>query len=88
MTDIEGVDTLMINDVLYVEELKHNLLSISQLCDKGLKVTFKCDYYTIHKKDSSEIELKGIRHNNIYLIDLENASSSSITCLVTKEENS
>jgi len=28
-------DILVIHDVLYVEGLKHNLLSISQLCDKG-----------------------------------------------------
>jgi len=28
-----------------------------------------------------------MRHNNIYLIDLNNASSSYITCLVAKEEN-
>ena len=28
-----------------------------------------------------------MRHNNIYLIDLDNASSSDITCLVVKEEN-
>jgi hypothetical protein len=25
-----------IEDILYVEELKYNLLSINQLCDKGL----------------------------------------------------
>ncbi|WP_229130453.1 hypothetical protein, partial [Ancylomarina sp. 16SWW S1-10-2] len=29
------------NDVAYVEGLKHNLLSISQLCDKGFLVDFK-----------------------------------------------
>jgi len=28
-----------------------------------------------------------MRHNNIYLIDLDKASSSDITCLVVKEEN-
>jgi len=28
-----------------------------------------------------------MRNNNIYLIDLDNASSSNITCLVAKEEN-
>ena len=26
-----------------------------------------------------------MRHNNIYLIDLDNASSSDITCMVVKE---
>jgi len=36
-SDISGVDTLEIKDVLLVEGLKHNLLSISQLCDKDSK---------------------------------------------------
>ncbi|XP_052735191.1 uncharacterized protein LOC128197408 [Vigna angularis] len=35
--NIGGGSTLTIKDVLYVEGLKHNLLSISQLCDKGFK---------------------------------------------------
>jgi len=30
-----------INNVLLVEGLKHNLISISQLCDKGFKVMFE-----------------------------------------------
>ena len=34
-------DILIIHDVLYVEGLKHNLLSISQLCDKEYQVIFK-----------------------------------------------
>jgi len=85
--DVGGGNTLEIKDVLYVEGLKHNLLSISQLCDKGLKVIFESDYCTIHQKDSKEVTLKGMRHNNIYLIDLDTASSSDITCLVVKEEN-
>ena len=29
-----------IDDVLLVSGLKHNLLSVSQLCDKGYKVSF------------------------------------------------
>jgi len=46
--DVGGGDTLEIKDVLLVEGLKHNLLSISQLCDKGFKVIFESDYCTIH----------------------------------------
>jgi len=34
-------DFAKINDVEYVEGLKHNLLSISQLCDCGFEVIFK-----------------------------------------------
>ena len=56
--DVGGGDTLEIKDVLLVEGLKHNLLSISQLCDKGLKVIFESDYCTIHQKDYNEIALK------------------------------
>ena len=73
--------------MLFVEGLKHNLLNISQLCAKGLKVIFESDYCTIHQKDYKEITLKGMKHNNIYLVDLDNASSSNITCLLAKKEN-
>ena len=38
--DVGGGNTLEIKDVLFMEGLKHNLLSIIQLCDKGLKVIF------------------------------------------------
>jgi len=34
-------DSAKIEDVQYVEDLKHNLLSISQLCDSGYEVVFK-----------------------------------------------
>ena len=33
--------SLIIEDVLLVDGLKHNLLSISQLCDKGYNIIFK-----------------------------------------------
>ena len=43
---IEGIGSIGINSSTYIENvllvggLKHNLLSISQLCDKGHKVIF------------------------------------------------
>jgi len=39
--DIGVKGNLIIQNVLLVEGLKHNLLSISQLCDKGLQVTLQ-----------------------------------------------
>ncbi|GAV83708.1 hypothetical protein CFOL_v3_27154 [Cephalotus follicularis] len=36
-----GNNRTLIHNVLYVNGLKHNLLSISQLCDKDCKVTFE-----------------------------------------------
>jgi len=38
---IGNENKFLIHDVLHVEGLKHNLLSISQLCDKQYQVTFK-----------------------------------------------
>ena len=32
--------SLLIENVILVDRLKHNLLSISQLCDRGFKVNF------------------------------------------------
>ena len=40
-----------IKHVLYVESLKHNLLSISQLCDKSFRVCF--DAHACHFIDSN-----------------------------------
>jgi len=40
-SDIGVKGNLIIENVLLIEGLKHNLLSISQLCDKGLQVTFQ-----------------------------------------------
>jgi len=47
-----------IENVLYVEGLKHSLLSISQLCDKGYKVNFESKGCTI-SSDSSEVTSLG-----------------------------
>ena len=38
---VENENSLLIHDVLYVESLKHNLLSISQLCDRGYQVSLE-----------------------------------------------
>jgi len=41
--DVGSHDSIIIKDMLLVDGLKHNLLSIIQLCDKGYEVTFKPD---------------------------------------------
>ena len=71
-----------IKNVLLVEGLKHNLISISQLCDKGFKVMFEPNSCLICDAHGS-IVLIGKRVNNIYLLDLHHASFS-IHCLLQK----
>ena len=74
-----------IKNVLLVEGLKHNLISISQLCEKRFKVMFEpnnCFIYNTY----GIIVLIGKRFHNIYLLDLHHASFN-IHCLLKKEDD-
>ena len=59
-----------IDDVMFVEGLAYNLLSISQLCDKGHKVLFNFKTFTIFQPNSEVVKFTEKRVNNIYMIDL------------------
>jgi hypothetical protein len=48
-------------DVLFVEGLKHNLLSVSQVYDRGCKVFFTSKDCRIKSMDSGQLVAKGIR---------------------------
>ena len=50
-------NSFLIHDVLYVEGLKHNLLSISHLCDRGYQVTFRTNSCEIRLPNSKEVML-------------------------------
>ena len=76
-----------IEDVLYVEGLKHNLLSISQLCDKGFKIKFTKDECFIEDEVTHEVKLKGKRLNNIFMISL-NDLSLKVKCLMANNNDS
>ena len=45
----------LIDDVLLVDSLNHNLLSIIQLCDKRYRVTFEKSHCGVFEKGSNEI---------------------------------
>ncbi|XP_043714578.1 uncharacterized protein LOC122662940 [Telopea speciosissima] len=49
------------NNALYVSELKHNILSVSQLCDSGNEVLFTKDGCVIKKTKNGKIEAQGSR---------------------------
>ena len=56
----------LINDVLLVEGLKHNLLSINQFYDKGNQVIFNATQCLIINQIDKQVKLVGKRINNIY----------------------
>jgi hypothetical protein len=73
-----------ISNVLYVESLSFNLLSVAQLCDFGLMCTFdKYGVIVFHEKDKSLV-FKGFRYGHIYLMDFSEKEASSMTCLFYK----
>jgi hypothetical protein len=56
-------------DVLLVDGLKHNLLSVSQMCDRGCEVMFTSKDYKIKSVNSGQVVAKGIRiENNVYVL--------------------
>jgi hypothetical protein len=56
-------------DVLLVDGLKHNFLSVSQMCDRGCEVVFTSKYCKIKSVNSEQVVAKGIRtENNVYVL--------------------
>ncbi|GJU85278.1 ribonuclease H-like domain-containing protein, partial [Tanacetum coccineum] len=83
-------DSLDFKDVYFVNKLKFNLFSVSQMCDKKNYVLFtdtKClvlspNFKLPHK---SQILLKIPRKDNMYSFDMKNiVPKESLTCLVAK----
>jgi len=79
--DVKSHDLIIIKEVLLVDGLKHNLLSISQLCDKGYKVTFKPYLCLISHASTRQTLLISKRVNNIYMLNICDIASS-MTCLL------
>ncbi|RDX82488.1 hypothetical protein CR513_36727, partial [Mucuna pruriens] len=70
-----------IDNVLFVEGLKHNLLSISHfLCDHGYDVSFNKGECIVKNPNGSQI-FSAKRQNNLYKINLINLRNQSVTCL-------
>ena len=60
----------LIENVLFVDGLKHNLLSITQLCDKGFKVIFESFHCIIKDSQNDKIIFMSHRNENVYTIDI------------------
>ncbi|CAJ2641400.1 unnamed protein product [Trifolium pratense] len=89
--EIKGIGRLIdhglpkLENVLLVKGLTANLISISQLCDQGMKVNFTKNECLVSNNEG-DILMRGVRSkDNCYLwIPLEEGNVS--TCLLTKNE--
>ena len=89
---IEGIGCIGNNsstsfeNVLLVSGLKHNFLSVSQLCDKGHKVIFECMSCQVIDIKTNKLVFIGHRQGNVYVVYLDNMSSNNV-CLMAKKED-
>ena len=87
MGDISSTTINYIENILLVKGLKHNLLSISQLCDKRYKVIFEASHYVVIDKLSNEVKFFDKRHKNVYTIDLHEVSNNDICSVANVNDN-
>ena len=76
-----------IEKVYHVEGLTHNLVSISQLCDKGNKVTFYSTGVEIIDLKTDETILTGQRYKHVYTLDIAKVSAEDLVCLSVIEKD-
>jgi hypothetical protein len=66
-----GIKNVKAKNVLLVEDLKHNLLSFSKMCDQGYTLTFDSRKCKIIENNSRRlVETATRRTNNVYILDM------------------
>jgi hypothetical protein len=74
-------------NVLLVEDLKHNLLSVSKMCDQGYTLTFDSRKCKIKENNSGRLVATATRRlNNIYILDMKKRENIEATQKDSKEE--
>ena len=73
-----------ITNVLHVDSLKYNLLSVSQLCEMGYNCLFTDKGVEVSKREDSSIVFTGRLKNKLYLVDFSKSEAKLETCLVAK----
>ncbi|GJW80965.1 retrovirus-related pol polyprotein from transposon TNT 1-94 [Tanacetum coccineum] len=69
--------------VYYVEGLNHNLFSVGQFCDAYLEVAFQKSMCFVRDLQGNEL-LTGNRRTDLYIISLQETTSSTLICLMAK----
>ncbi|XP_077252388.1 uncharacterized protein LOC143891739 [Tasmannia lanceolata] len=88
---VEGTITfkdIIINNVLLVDDLAMNLLSISELCDVGNEVTFRNDKCIVKGTHSNTVIFIATRNDNVYTLALEELTTQNVKCLSSIDNNS
>jgi hypothetical protein len=82
-----GSENVKAGKVLLVEDLKHNLLSVSKICDQGYTLTFDSRKCKIRENNSGRLVATATRRpNNIYILDMKKREKTEATQKDSKEE--
>ncbi|WVZ69168.1 hypothetical protein U9M48_018001 [Paspalum notatum var. saurae] len=73
---IEISSEYSISNVLLVDSLNFNLLSVGRLCDLGFQCLFKPNKVIVSKIDGGKEVFKGFRHNNLYVVDFNSKKAN------------
>ncbi|KAL8124561.1 hypothetical protein AgCh_012279 [Apium graveolens] len=75
---------VLIEDLALVKGLKHNLLSISQITDRGYHVVFHDSHCEVVHNKTNKVVLMGYKHGNMYEARLHESLEQVATCLISK----
>ncbi|KAL7596883.1 hypothetical protein Lser_V15G29809 [Lactuca serriola] len=73
-----------ISNVAYVANLKHNLISVSQLTNSNRHVEFCKKHSYVMFEDRKECLIKSIRNKNMYPLDINMIIGKPQLCLLSK----
>ena len=71
---------------MLVDGLKHNLLSISQLCDEENIITFEHDKYIIKSPKTKKMRFVIQRRKNMYILQLKELADQDVCLVVNKSD--
>ena len=77
----------IIKSVCLVDCLKHDLLGISQLCDMDNRITFESSHCFIKSIKDRKVLFVGYRHENVYIVDLNDSKCFNESYLSAFNEN-
>ncbi|KAJ9557784.1 hypothetical protein OSB04_012398 [Centaurea solstitialis] len=78
---------ITVNQVSYVDSLKHNLISVSQLCDNGMDVMFKIKFCIMYKADTLTEVMRANRRGDLYLLCFDSFEAKEEICLMSSVKN-
>ena len=77
----------IIKNILLIDGLKHNLLSISKLYNRGNRVIFDKITCTIESIKDNKILFIGQRVKNVYIFKIDDIAPMNGTCLAVINNN-